>query len=929
MKCPKCGMENKKDAKFCAGCGTSLETIEEQKEASNSEKPKKKGKKHIFVGITGVLLIAAVIVAGIWVTKENQVKKQYQDHLASGQKYLEELNYKSAEDSYLKAIAIDPKKPEPYLKLIDTYIAQERYDDATKIAKQAQKKVPEKDVEEFQKLEQEYESVINYEWVVDPTIEADDIYYVRMGSGERKSENERRKQYESGYAVIQQGKKLGLIDMNGTMRTGMDYTWIESGYLMERLDKTGLSYYDAFYDNELHLDIITDFFDEKGQYIYYQNALHNLAEWEGWAYTFQEPEQTIPVRNAEGTVEVSDPYAWWNEQQGKYGLYKNRTMITDFIYDECGSVSEGLIAVKKDDKWGYVDENGNEIIPIEYDASWQQFEDETVVATQERKITDFCYGASEGYIPLVQEGKWKLADLEGKTAIPTGIFEKICPVYNGKCWVKKDGKWGVIQISDKKEETEKTEEKKSAQMSIATGEYKFASGELLSEFHIAEENGKKNCDLMFWHNSGAAMADEDFYFEWNDQQSTYEVQGKSSRNMFHITFTYIDDKSIKIEVVCNEEFFDWKTGEKSKSWSSEVYTKVEEMAGIQDWSVTEIGNAVAKHYNTVNHSEDYVVFNEESTQTESGYEVIVRYQDGTVAKHGIYKMKYKEEEEHMAFLDDINDKLAKLSQGAIQKTKDMSDSVKISNAIREEENQQKIIYQKIGELYYHCFKDVAEGDFLVWCQQIAESKNKVVVWKDQLQNLKGVVLCPNCNAGVPINSVFCNNCGEKLPQKSMQPDNQGIQSGKICKNCGQIIPEGHLFCTNCGAKVETEDEKREERTPEGYEVETEKNVKICKNCGSAIPEGNLFCTNCGVKQQEPVVDSEIIELPLEKEKKKVCPNCGTEMEIDQMFCTQCGTAYEKQEQEQHKTPVQEKVCPNCGKEIKEGQRFCTGCGVKL
>ena len=148
--------------------------------------------------------------------KENQVKKQYQNHLASGQKYLEELNYESAEDSYLKAMAIDPKEPEPYLKLIDTYIAQEKYDDAVKIAKQAQKKVPEKDVEEFQKLEQEYDSVINYEWVVEPTIEADDIYYVRLGSGERKSENERRKQYESSYAVIQQGEKLGLIDMNGT-----------------------------------------------------------------------------------------------------------------------------------------------------------------------------------------------------------------------------------------------------------------------------------------------------------------------------------------------------------------------------------------------------------------------------------------------------------------------------------------------------------------------------------------------------------------------------------------------------------------------------------------------------------------------------------------------------------------------------------------
>lgn len=168
-------MENKKDAKFCAGCGTSLETVEEQKEVPNSGKSKNKGKKYLFAGLAGVLVIIAIIVAGIWVMKENQVKKQYQNHLASGQKYLEELNYESAEDSYLKAMAIDPKEPEPYLKLIDTYIAQEKYDDAVKIAKQAQKKVPEKDVEEFQKLEKEYDSVLDYEWVVEPTIEADDI----------------------------------------------------------------------------------------------------------------------------------------------------------------------------------------------------------------------------------------------------------------------------------------------------------------------------------------------------------------------------------------------------------------------------------------------------------------------------------------------------------------------------------------------------------------------------------------------------------------------------------------------------------------------------------------------------------------------------------------------------------------------------------
>ena len=32
MKCPNCGRENEKDAKFCAVCGASMEKTEEQKE---------------------------------------------------------------------------------------------------------------------------------------------------------------------------------------------------------------------------------------------------------------------------------------------------------------------------------------------------------------------------------------------------------------------------------------------------------------------------------------------------------------------------------------------------------------------------------------------------------------------------------------------------------------------------------------------------------------------------------------------------------------------------------------------------------------------------------------------------------------------------------------------------------------------------------
>ena len=64
--------------------------------------------------------------------------------------------------------------------------------------------------------------------------------------------------------------------------------------------------------------------------------------------------------------------------------------MTDFIYEECGSESDGLLAVMQDGKWGYVNTEGEVVIPIEYDGSWKglPFNDP---ATGELKEMDYCY----------------------------------------------------------------------------------------------------------------------------------------------------------------------------------------------------------------------------------------------------------------------------------------------------------------------------------------------------------------------------------------------------------------------------------------------------------------------------------------------------------------------------------------------------------
>ena len=57
------------------------------------------------------------------------------------------------------------------------------------------------------------------------------------------------------------------------------------------------------------------------------------------------------------------------------------------------------MAVCVDGKWGYVDREGNEVIAPEYDSSWTFT---NVVTGTER---NYCYAASDGFIPLTKDGK--------------------------------------------------------------------------------------------------------------------------------------------------------------------------------------------------------------------------------------------------------------------------------------------------------------------------------------------------------------------------------------------------------------------------------------------------------------------------------------------------------------------------------------------
>ena len=145
----------------------------------------------------------------------------------------------------------------------------------------------------------------------------------------------------------------------------------------------------------------------------------------------------------------------------------------------------------------------------------------------------------------------------------------------------------------------------------------------------------------------------------------------------------------------------------------------------------------------------------------------------------------------MAMFDDVDKKLSGWFNAGAEKAKGMSETLRLSNAIREEETKQAELYRQMGKYFYDYFAVAAEGKMKEWCDGVKASQQQVQVYKEQIQTLKGTVSCPNCGAEVSSGSAFCNVCGTKIEHKVPK-----ASAGRICPVCRASVPESPAFCTS-------------------------------------------------------------------------------------------------------------------------------------
>lgn len=141
MRCRQCGGENTEGSRYCRFCGAELDDAKKEKGKKN------KGKSTVFRIVLVCIAVFFGVTGSTVLMLSKKSEKHLQTKLAEGRRYLEDMNYEKAEDRFLKAVEIDKKDPESYLKLAEVYIKQGEPEKAKKILEQGKRETNSKKIE--------------------------------------------------------------------------------------------------------------------------------------------------------------------------------------------------------------------------------------------------------------------------------------------------------------------------------------------------------------------------------------------------------------------------------------------------------------------------------------------------------------------------------------------------------------------------------------------------------------------------------------------------------------------------------------------------------------------------------------------------------------------------------------------------------------
>lgn len=303
-----------------------------------------------------------------------------------------------------------------------------------------------------------------YRWLIEPTINADNI--ISFDGSQVDPNNEKNTAY-ANYSVIRQNGKYGIIDYSGNMVVPAEYD----------------DYYTCWCGEVTLFNIINEKNDEyeycsidsSNQVVYYAAEHHDSSP----RYYWNSNEEKIYVKDAdeeqgeeytgkkavvvcEADVKKSDNgfYDISPVSEPLYGLAKKDKLILDMQYTDFYAPAykgAGLtcIAFENDEgKWGYVGSDGKTIIDFKCDGDMSAYCGKVI--DDEMAVHPYLF--TDDYLPVSIDSSYGYYDIDGNCIVKPGEFDQARPVHNGKAWVMKSGKWGVIAFGDAPVEEDSSEE---------------------------------------------------------------------------------------------------------------------------------------------------------------------------------------------------------------------------------------------------------------------------------------------------------------------------------------------------------------------------------------------------------------------------------------------------------------------------------------
>lgn len=138
--------------------------------------------------------------------------------------------------------------------------------------------------------------------------------------------------------------------------------------------------------------------------------------------------------------------------------------------------------------------------------------------------------------------------------------------------------------------------------------------------------------------------------------------------------------------------------------------------------------------------------------------------------------------------------------------------------------------------------------------------------------------CPFCGNSLSPEDVFCNICGNKIPQPEGTKD-EGAQN-RNCSICGCVLSGTDMFCPMCGSpqksetdkvfKDSTEDQAQNAESDENAANDSTLNKNKCPACGNIAIFGEKFCINCGTLIEQEYSHTEELSNPNKSLQEAIC-----------------------------------------------------------